>query len=140
MESLPRHQIRVGGYVCLCVRVIKCQKTRSRGSASAVVGAGTRKVPDVLVGATASITEWVLNGSQVKMMSHDQLGPNMRKILGILADHPKLTVTEVAELVYGKTIKSKSNEYYSTYRSLRDLKKRQLVKSEGGRVLWSKTQ
>jgi len=75
--------------------------------------------------------------TEVLRIAHQYLGPNQKKIMQILKEHDELSTIEIATLVFGRPVKYKTKEYYSTHRSLEKLRKRNLVVSTPRRKMWS---
>jgi DNA-binding MarR family transcriptional regulator len=55
------------------------------------------------------------------------LSKNQKKILELLAIKPEMTTKEIAELLFGKTVEYKSQEYASVHRSLISLEKQKCI-------------
>jgi len=70
-------------------------------------------------------------------MTGEYLGPNQRKIMQILQEHGELSTIDIAALVFGRPVKYKTKEYYSTHRSLEKLRKRKMIVSTPRRKMWS---
>jgi DNA-binding MarR family transcriptional regulator len=64
------------------------------------------------------------------------LSKNQRKILEILDVKPEMTTKEIAEMVYGRLVESKTKEYSSVNRSLRSLEKNGLVQRVYVQLRW----
>lgn len=64
------------------------------------------------------------------------LSKNQKSILKFLEVKPEMTTKELAEMVFGKPVRYKTNEYTSVSRSLRSLERQGLVKRVQIKLRW----
>jgi hypothetical protein len=64
------------------------------------------------------------------------ISKNQKKILELLAVKPEMTTKEIAELLFGKTVKYKSQEYASVHRSLISLEKQKCIQRVQVQLRW----
>ena len=64
------------------------------------------------------------------------LSNNQKKILEILSIRPDMTTREIAEMIFGKIVEYKSQEYSSIHRSLISLEKQGYIKRVQVQLRW----
>jgi len=64
------------------------------------------------------------------------LSNNQKKILEMLNIKPDMTTKEIAEMIFGKIVEYKSQEYSSVHRSLISLEKRGYIKRVQVQLRW----
>jgi DNA-binding MarR family transcriptional regulator len=64
------------------------------------------------------------------------LSKNQKKIIELLKIKPDMTTKDLAEMVFGKIIEYKSQEYASVHRSLISLEKQGYIKREQIQLRW----
>jgi DNA-binding MarR family transcriptional regulator len=64
------------------------------------------------------------------------LSKNQKRILELLNIKPDMTTKEIAEMIFGKIVKYKSQEYVSVHRSLISLEKQGYIKRVQIQLRW----
>jgi len=66
------------------------------------------------------------------------LSNNQKRILEMLSIKPDMTTKEIAEMIFGKIVEYKSQEYSSVHRSLISLEKHGYIKRIQIQLRWRK--